>query len=52
MSETTNTDPATALLVHGASGSCPRNRNVGEGKVAELATYVVEKDKPLFNLAE
>jgi hypothetical protein len=26
-------------------------RNVGDGKAAELATYVVEKDKPLLNLA-
>jgi quercetin dioxygenase-like cupin family protein len=27
-------------------------RNVGGGKAAELATYVVEKDKPLLNLAD
>jgi quercetin dioxygenase-like cupin family protein len=27
-------------------------RNVGDGNAAELATYVVEKDKPLLNLAE
>jgi len=27
-------------------------RNVGEGAAAELATYIVEKDQPLFNLAE
>ncbi|HUK94081.1 MAG TPA: cupin domain-containing protein [Gaiellaceae bacterium] len=27
-------------------------RNVGGGSAAELATYVVEKDKPLLNLAE
>jgi quercetin dioxygenase-like cupin family protein len=27
-------------------------RNVGEGNATELATYVVEKDKPLLNLAE
>jgi quercetin dioxygenase-like cupin family protein len=27
-------------------------RNVGDGIAAELATYVVEKDKPLLNLAE
>ena len=26
-------------------------RNVGEGNAAELATYIVEKGKPLFNLA-
>jgi quercetin dioxygenase-like cupin family protein len=26
-------------------------RNVGDGKAVELATYVVEKDKPLLNLA-
>ena len=26
-------------------------RNVGDGNAAELATYVVEKDKPLLNLA-
>jgi hypothetical protein len=25
-------------------------RNVGNGKAAELATYVVEKGKPLLNL--
>ena len=25
-------------------------RNVGDGNAAELATYVVEKDKPLLNL--
>jgi len=27
-------------------------RNVGDGNAAELATYVVEKDKPLLNLAQ
>jgi quercetin dioxygenase-like cupin family protein len=27
-------------------------RNVGDGKAAELATYFVEKEKPLLNLAE
>jgi quercetin dioxygenase-like cupin family protein len=27
-------------------------RNAGDGKGAELATYIVEKGKPLFNLAE
>jgi quercetin dioxygenase-like cupin family protein len=27
-------------------------RNVGSGNAAELATYVVEKDKPLLSLAE
>jgi quercetin dioxygenase-like cupin family protein len=27
-------------------------RNVGDGNAAELATYVVEKGKPLLNLAE
>jgi quercetin dioxygenase-like cupin family protein len=27
-------------------------RNVGEGTATELATYVVEKDKPLLNLPE
>jgi quercetin dioxygenase-like cupin family protein len=27
-------------------------RNVGDRKAAELATYVVEKDKPLLNVAE
>jgi quercetin dioxygenase-like cupin family protein len=27
-------------------------RNVGDGNAAELATYVVEKRKPLLNLAE
>jgi quercetin dioxygenase-like cupin family protein len=27
-------------------------RNVGDGHAAELATYVVEKNKPLLNLAE
>jgi quercetin dioxygenase-like cupin family protein len=27
-------------------------RNVGDGNAAELATFVVEKDKPLLNLAE
>ena len=27
-------------------------RNVGGGSAAELAAYVVEKDKPLLNLAE
>ena len=27
-------------------------RNVGGGNAAELATYVVEKDKPLLNLAD
>jgi hypothetical protein len=26
-------------------------RNVGDGEASELATYVVEKDKPLLNLA-
>jgi quercetin dioxygenase-like cupin family protein len=26
-------------------------RNVGDGNAAELATYFVEKDKPLLNLA-
>jgi quercetin dioxygenase-like cupin family protein len=26
-------------------------RNVGDGNAMELATYVVEKDKPLLNLA-
>jgi quercetin dioxygenase-like cupin family protein len=26
-------------------------RNVGDGDASELATYVVEKDKPLLNLA-
>jgi quercetin dioxygenase-like cupin family protein len=26
-------------------------RNIGGGKAAELATYVVEKDRPLLNLA-
>ena len=26
-------------------------RNVGDGNAAELATYIVEKDKPLLNLA-
>ena len=25
-------------------------RNVGDGEATELATYIVEKDKPLFNL--
>jgi quercetin dioxygenase-like cupin family protein len=27
-------------------------RNIGDGNVTELATYVVEKDKPLPNLAQ
>ena len=27
-------------------------RNVGEGIATELATYVVEKDKPLLNLPD
>ena len=27
-------------------------RNVGDGIATELATYVVEKDKPLLNLAD
>jgi quercetin dioxygenase-like cupin family protein len=27
-------------------------RNVGEGNATELATYVVEKGRPLLNLAE
>jgi hypothetical protein len=27
-------------------------RNVGDGNAAELATYVVEKGRPLLNLAE
>jgi quercetin dioxygenase-like cupin family protein len=27
-------------------------RNIGTGSAAELATYIVEKDQPLFNLAE
>ena len=27
-------------------------RNVGHGKAAELATYVVEKGRPLLNLAD
>jgi len=27
-------------------------RNVGDGTATELATYVVEKDKPLLNLPE
>jgi quercetin dioxygenase-like cupin family protein len=27
-------------------------RNVGDGNAAELATYLVEKGKPLLNLAE
>jgi len=27
-------------------------RNVGDGPAAELATYIVEKDQPLFTLAE
>jgi quercetin dioxygenase-like cupin family protein len=27
-------------------------RNVGDGTAAELATYFVEKEKPLLNLAE
>jgi quercetin dioxygenase-like cupin family protein len=26
-------------------------RNIGDGRATELATYVVEKDKPLLNLA-
>jgi hypothetical protein len=26
-------------------------RNVGDGTATELATYVVEKDRPLLNLA-
>jgi hypothetical protein len=33
-----------AEAVHGV-------RNIGGGKAAELATYVVEKDRPLLNLA-
>jgi quercetin dioxygenase-like cupin family protein len=27
-------------------------KNVGNGKAAELATYIVEKDKPLLTLAK
>ncbi|HKD34018.1 MAG TPA: cupin domain-containing protein [Gaiellaceae bacterium] len=27
-------------------------RNVGDGNATELATYVVEKDRPLLNLAD
>lgn len=27
-------------------------RNIGDGTASELATYIVEKDQPLFNLAE
>jgi quercetin dioxygenase-like cupin family protein len=27
-------------------------KNVGSGKAAELATYIVEKDKPLLAIAE
>jgi quercetin dioxygenase-like cupin family protein len=27
-------------------------RNLGDGNAAELATYIVEKDQPLFNLAQ
>ena len=27
-------------------------RNVGDGNAAELATYIVEKGRPLFNLPE
>ena len=27
-------------------------RNLGDGMAAELATYIVEKDQPLFNLAQ
>jgi hypothetical protein len=27
-------------------------RNVGDGRAAELATYIVEKDQPLFDLAQ
>jgi quercetin dioxygenase-like cupin family protein len=27
-------------------------RNLGDGNAVELATYIVEKDQPLFNLAQ
>ena len=34
------------------AGAVHAVRNVGSGNAAELATYVVEKNKPLLNLAE
>jgi hypothetical protein len=43
------TDGATAPVPAGAIHSV---RNVGTGNAAELATYVVEKGKPLLRLVE
>jgi quercetin dioxygenase-like cupin family protein len=34
------------------AGAVHEVRNVGNGNAAELATYVVEKGKPLITLAE
>jgi hypothetical protein len=34
------------------AGAVHAVRNVGSGNAAELATYVVEKGKPLLTLAE
>ena len=34
------------------AGTIHEVRNVGSGKAAELATYIVEKDKPLLVLAK
>ena len=34
------------------AGAVHAVRNVGDGNAAELATYVVEKGKPLISLAE
>jgi mannose-6-phosphate isomerase-like protein (cupin superfamily) len=34
------------------AGAIHAVRNVGSGNAAELATYVVEKGKPLLTLAE
>jgi quercetin dioxygenase-like cupin family protein len=46
----TTVSAGAALMV--PAGTVHAVRNVGDGKAAELATYVVEKNKPLLNLAE
>jgi quercetin dioxygenase-like cupin family protein len=47
---TTTVDAGDALLV--PAGAIHAVRNVGSGAAAELATYVVEKGKPLIELVE
>jgi quercetin dioxygenase-like cupin family protein len=43
-------DAGGALMV--AAETVHSVRNVGSGSAAELATYVVEKGRPLLNLGE